>query len=54
MNFWTKMQGVDARIIYILMMVAIAIPLVKPIGLPMRIMPTTLQVFEFKIGRAHV
>jgi len=47
MNFWNRMQNVDARAIYIFMMVAIAIPLVKPIGLPMRIMPTTLQVYDF-------
>jgi hypothetical protein len=44
--FWEKMQRVDARIIYVIMMVAIAIPLIGPIGLPMKVMPSTQQVYD--------
>lgn len=41
MNFWEKAMTTDRRVIYILLAVCIAIPLVKPLGLPVSIGQST-------------
>lgn len=46
MSIWERIHKIDARIIYSLVIIAVAIPLIKPIGLPMKIMPTTKQVYD--------
>jgi hypothetical protein len=47
MNFWEKMEKVDVRIIFVVVIIAIAIPLVKPLGLPMKVMPMSQQVYDY-------
>ena len=42
----TKLQNIDKRIIYILVLLAIIIPLVSPMGIPFSINATTQAVFD--------
>jgi hypothetical protein len=44
--WWEKVLKVDPRIIYLVMILCIAIPLIKPLGLPLSIVETTKQAFE--------
>ena len=43
---WEKLQNIDRRWIYLLMAIAIAIPILKPMGLPIRISDETQTVFD--------
>lgn len=46
MNWIDKMQSIDRRIIYILLLVVCIVPLVKPIGIPLQISPMTRDVYN--------
>lgn len=41
-----KLQNVDRRIIYVLLLLALAIPLIKPLGVPLSSSPTTIAFFD--------
>jgi len=43
---WAKLQHIDSRVIYVVLIIAMAIPLLRPISLPMKIMPFTRQAYE--------
>jgi hypothetical protein len=38
-DFFSKLQNVDRRIIYVVVLLAIAVPLINPIGVPLSISP---------------
>jgi hypothetical protein len=46
MNFIDKILAIDRRWIYVLVLFAVAIPLLKPIGLPISFSPPVQQVFD--------
>ncbi|NLA59778.1 MAG: hypothetical protein GX863_01570 [Firmicutes bacterium] len=46
MSFFEKLLKLDARFIYLIMLIGIAIPLIKPIGLPLQVVDTTRQAFQ--------
>ncbi len=46
MSLWEKISKTDPRIIYLLMLIGIAIPLIKPLGLPLVVVNTTKQAFQ--------
>lgn len=46
MNIWEKLQAVDRRIIYAVMLVALIFPMLKPIGLPLSYSDTTMFFFD--------
>ena len=46
MNWTTRLQNVDRRIIYLLLLVACSWPLVNPIGIKLQISPSTKAVFS--------
>lgn len=46
MDFFSKLQNVDRRIIYVVVLLAIAVPLINPIGVPLSISPLTESVFN--------
>lgn len=46
MSFWKKLEAVDVRIIYLVLWIAIGIPLLVPIGLPLAISPDTVKYKE--------
>lgn len=46
MSFWEKILKADSRIIYVIMLLGIAIPLIKPLGLPLAVVDTTTQAYE--------
>lgn len=50
MNFFDVLQSVDRRVIYILLALMIAVPLLKPVPLPLSIAPETQQAFDFVKG----
>lgn len=50
MNFFDVLQSIDRRVIYILLALLIAIPLLKPIPLPLAISPETQQCYDFLNG----
>ncbi len=43
---WEKILKVDPRIIYLVMILCISVPLIKPLGLPLSIVETTVQAYE--------
>jgi len=43
LSFWKKLESVDVRIIYLVLWIAVGIPLVTPLGLPMAISPDTVR-----------
>jgi hypothetical protein len=45
-SFFQKLLKLDARIIYLIMLVGIAIPLVNPLGLPLQIADATRSAFQ--------
>lgn len=47
MNIFEKLQKIDARIIYLVVFAAIAVPMLKPIGLPVTVTAETRQAFEY-------
>ncbi len=46
MSFWDKMQKIDRRIIYALLVIVVAFPLIRPLGLPLSYSDTTLKFFD--------
>lgn len=46
MSWWEKILRIDSRIIYLIMLIGISIPLIKPIGLPLAVVNTTTQAYE--------
>lgn len=46
MNIFERLQKIDRRIIYILLLVVCAVPLVRPIGLPVLINDRTRTVYD--------
>ena len=42
MSFWKKLEAVDARVIYLILWIAIGIPLLTPLYLPLSISPDTV------------
>jgi len=45
-----KMQNVDTRIIYIVLLIVLSVPLLRPIGIPMQISPMTRAVYDIIEG----
>jgi len=43
MSFWKKLESVDVRIIYLVLWIAVGIPLVTPLNLPLAISPDTVK-----------
>lgn len=46
MTFFEKLLNVDRRIIYVLLVIALAGPLIKPIGVPLSISDTTKMFYD--------
>ena len=46
MNLIEKMKNVDTRIIYIVLLIVLSVPLLRPIGIPMQIIPMTRAVYD--------
>lgn len=46
MDSWNRMQRIDSRIIYLLVLLAMLIPMFKPMGLPVAVSPETKTVFN--------
>lgn len=44
--WWEKILKIDPRIIYLVMILCISVPLIKPLGLPLSIVNTTVQAYE--------
>ena len=55
MNF-EKLQNIDRRVIYTLLLLVLLVPMFRPLGIPLAINQTTQNVYDIieKIGRAHV
>jgi hypothetical protein len=47
MSFWLKVRHLDRRIIFILMALGIALPLITRIGLPVRVTPDVRSVYDY-------
>ncbi|QUL99459.1 MAG: hypothetical protein IMF26_05305 [Candidatus Fermentithermobacillus carboniphilus] len=43
---WQKLQWIDVRILYVIILLCLLIPMFKPIGLPVSISENTRKVFE--------
>ena len=41
-----KLQNIDRRIIYVVLLIALAIPLINPIGIPLQVNPSTSSIFD--------
>jgi hypothetical protein len=50
MNFWQKARHLDRRIIFLLMLLGVAIPLLMKIGLPVRVTPDVRDVYNYVEG----
>ena len=50
MNWINKLQTIDRRIIYILLVVVCAIPLIKPLGIPLQVTDMTKDVYNIIEG----
>ncbi len=46
MSFFERLLKVDSRLIYLIMLIGIAIPIVRPLGLPLEVLDTTRQAFN--------
>lgn len=46
MSFFQKLLKVDSRIIYLIMLIGISVPLLRPFGLPLEVVNTTIQAYE--------
>ncbi|MGE5653740.1 MAG: hypothetical protein ACM3ZQ_05655 [Bacillota bacterium] len=46
MPWYKRVQEVDRRIIYVLMLLAIAVPLIKPIGMPITVQQATQDAYN--------
>jgi hypothetical protein len=47
MDIFEKLQNLDKRVFYLLMALAIAIPTINPIGLPVDVTPSVQRTFNF-------
>ena len=47
MSTFEKLQNLDKRVFYLLMALAIAIPTIRPIGLPVDVTPSVQKTFDF-------
>lgn len=47
MSIWEKFQNVDKRVLYLLLALAIGIPIVAPLGLPIRVTPMVQSAYDF-------
>lgn len=45
-DFWERLQAIDRRVLYTLLLVVITLPLFKPIRLPMVTMPSTQKLYQ--------
>lgn len=43
---WNRLQNVDRRIIYVLLLLVTVVPLLAPIGIPMQVSPMTRAVYD--------
>ena len=43
MSFWKKLEAIDVRVIYIVLWIAIGVPLLTPLYLPLAISPDTVK-----------
>ncbi|HHX10530.1 MAG: hypothetical protein ACOX35_00690 [Bacillota bacterium] len=46
MSFMERIQNVDSRIIYILLLIALSLPLLRPIGIPLQTDPMVRAVYD--------
>jgi hypothetical protein len=44
-NFWSKLQSIDVRIIYITVFVTLAIPLLIPLGIPLTVADNSVNMY---------
>ncbi|HHW26983.1 MAG TPA: hypothetical protein GXX23_06540 [Firmicutes bacterium] len=47
MDIFEKLQNLDKRVFYLLMALAIAIPTISPIGLPVEVTPAVQRTYDF-------
>ncbi|GIV21388.1 MAG: hypothetical protein KatS3mg023_3139 [Armatimonadota bacterium] len=45
-NFWDKLQAIDRRILYLLLLIVVIAPLFLPISLPTVTMPSTQRLYD--------
>lgn len=45
-NLFDKLQNLDRRIIYVIVLLAVAIPMINPIGIPISISPLTTAIYD--------
>jgi len=50
MNWTSKLQNVDRRIIYALLLLVTIVPMISPIGIPMQVSPMTRAVYDIIEG----
>jgi hypothetical protein len=43
MSFWKKLEAVDVRIIFLVLWIAVGIPLIAPLNFPMAVSPDTIK-----------
>jgi len=46
-SIWEKITNLDIRVLWVLMVLAVLIPLIKPLGLPVPIKPETRAAFDY-------
>lgn len=47
MSLWDKLVNLDVRILWVLLIVALLVPMVRPIGLPLPMKPQTKSAYNF-------
>ena len=47
MDIFEKLQALDRRVFYLLMALAIAIPIIRPIGLPIDVTDPVKRTYDF-------
>lgn len=50
MGFWERLQNLDKRIFYVLMALAIAIPTISPLGIPVPVTSAVQKTYDFIQG----
>jgi hypothetical protein len=46
MNMWEKLQNIDPRWYYYLLVLVVALPIIKPWGLPIKVGPEARSFYE--------
>jgi hypothetical protein len=46
MSLWDRLENIDSRIIYSLVFIVLAIPIIQPVGLPLKISPLTQEAYD--------